>query len=230
MSVLWVRFVSLVAVIFAFAPASIASSLYELESDLSDRARFKSFGQKTWATIDPLELSRGQPVPDLSDWTGAGAGSDVKQILTLIAFAEAGAKGYDAIHYGARKQPKAAPTQLRIKDIQAWVRATPGQPHAIGRYQFIPKTFNRLVRHLKLAGTTRFDAQTQDLMASVLLEEAGLSAWQRGELRQERFMDALAKIWAGLPTRNGKSYYHGYAKNRATITRSFYSAEMKKIR
>jgi len=33
-------------------------------------------------------------------------------------------------------------------------------------------------------------------------------------------MDNLALIWAGLPQADGRSAYHGYAGNRATITRT----------
>ena len=42
-------------------------------------------------------------------------------------------------------------------------------------------------------------------------------------------MDNLARIWAGLPLPSGKSAYHGYAGNRATITRAFYAEQMGRI-
>jgi len=42
-------------------------------------------------------------------------------------------------------------------------------------------------------------------------------------------MNNLAKIWAGLPNSTGKSYYHGHAGNRATMTWARFRAEMEKI-
>jgi hypothetical protein len=34
---------------------------------------------------------------------------------------------------------------MTIEQIYAWIKAILGQPHAIGRYQFIPATLRRLV-------------------------------------------------------------------------------------
>ena len=37
---------------------------------------------------------------------------------------------------------------MTLDEIFAWIAATPGQPHAIGRYQFIPDTLRMLVNRL----------------------------------------------------------------------------------
>jgi hypothetical protein len=42
-------------------------------------------------------------------------------------------------------------------------------------------------------------------------------------------MNNLAKIWAGLPNSTGKSHYHGYAGNQATMTWARFDAEMAMI-
>ena len=57
----------------------------------------------------------------------------------------------------------------------------------------------------------RFTPQVQDALADLLLIEAGFQQFQRGEMPRAEFMHNLAKIWAGLPLPNGKSYYQGYA-------------------
>ncbi|WP_158972296.1 lysozyme family protein [Chachezhania sediminis] len=118
---------------------------------------------------------------------------------------------------------------MTMEEITDWVKGTPGQHHAIGRYQFIPSTFRNLQQRLGLPHGARFSAQVQDRMASVLLVDAGYSEFLNGALDPDAFMDRLARIWAGLPLRSGKSAYHGHAGNRATISRAFYSKQVKAI-
>ena len=151
------------------------------------------------------------------------------KLRSLIAAAEAGRKGYDAVQHGARIRPAKAPTRMTIAEIEAWIRATPGQPHAIGRYQMVPATLRSLVGRAGLSADTVFDARTQDRLAAYLLEDAGYNAFMAGQLGRNAFMDNLARIWAGLPTRSGRSHYHGYAGNAATITRAEFHRHMSAI-
>lgn len=155
--------------------------------------------------------------------------SDVARLRSLIASAEAGKAGYDAVQYGATVRPSKRPTQMTIAEIYAWIDDTPGQPHAIGRYQFIPPTLRTLVNELGLSGNSRFSPRVQDALADRLLEDAGLSRFAAGEMNQTAFMNNLAKIWAGLPNSSGKSHYEGYAGNKAVFTWAHFQAEMDKI-
>lgn len=150
-------------------------------------------------------------------------------VLDLIAEAEAGPNGYDAVHYGATVKPPEPPSRLTLGDIYAWIDDTPGQPHAIGRYQFIPATLKRLARVLGLPPTARFSPALQDRMAERLLMEAGLDDFNSGEIERGTFMNNIARVWAGLPNANGRSHYHGYAGNKATISRARFEREMKRI-
>ncbi|MGR3761852.1 hypothetical protein ACUXV3_17235 [Roseobacteraceae bacterium NS-SX3] len=152
-----------------------------------------------------------------------------KQLMALIASAEAGKAGYDAVQHGARQRPPKNPTQMTIAEIYAWIEATPGQPHAIGRYQLIPATLRRLVEHQGVKPQARFSPELQDRLAHQLIEEAGYTAFLAAGLDRGEFMLNLAKIWAGLPTASGKSYYDGYAGNRATLTWAHFEAEMQRI-
>lgn len=151
------------------------------------------------------------------------------RLLQLIAAAEAGPDGYDAVQHGARIRPDKRPTDMTIGEIYNWIVATPGQPHAIGRYQFIPDTLRRLVSQAGFDRRTPFSPAVQDQLAEILLADAGLASFQAGGLTRHGFMNNLAKIWAGLPTSNGKSYYDGYAGNHATMTWARYDAEMRQI-
>lgn len=160
----------------------------------------------------------------------APMGSDPRhRLLALIAEAEAGAAGYDAIQHGARIRPAKPPTAMTLAEIDAWTRATPGQPHAIGRYQFIPATLRRLVKRHDVPSSTVFSPRVQDALARSLLEDAGYSAFRAGRLSRDAFMHNLARIWAGLPTATGKSHYEGYAGNAATLSRARFEREMARI-
>lgn len=153
----------------------------------------------------------------------------MKRLRALIEQAESRQDGYNAVQHGATVRPKRLPTQMTLAEIFAWIKNTPGQPHAIGRYQFIPKTLARLVDILGIGASATFSPALQDRLADVLLREAGLQDLKRGDMSRQAFMKNLAKIWAGLPMENGRSYYHGYAGNKASISWAKFDAEMAKI-
>ncbi|MGP6089679.1 hypothetical protein [Antarctobacter jejuensis] len=155
--------------------------------------------------------------------------SQAAKIRDLIAQAEAGRKGYDEVNGGARVKPPKPPTQMTVQEIYDWIDATPGQPHAIGRYQFIPATLRRLVSDQRVSRRAVFSPALQDQLADQLLAEAGLLAFKRGEITRRSFMYRLAKIWAGLPLPSGKSYYEGYAGNKATMTWARFDGAMAQI-
>lgn len=156
-------------------------------------------------------------------------GSDVERIRTIISRAESRRDGYDAVQHGAKRRPPKRPTAMTIAEIFAWIKATPGQPHAIGRYQFIPATLRRVVREAGVNPKAKFSPQIQDRLADVLLKDAGLQLLRAGKINRRTFMNNLAKIWAGLPNQTGKSHYHGYAGNKASVTWAYFEREMRKI-
>ncbi|KMK68689.1 hypothetical protein [Puniceibacterium sp. IMCC21224] len=166
-----------------------------------------------------------------SGWAGISAlsGTPVERIRQLIGHAESRQAGYNAVQHGATKRPARRPTEMTIAEIYDWIDDTPGQPHAIGRYQFIPATLKRLVTKKGVSLQQVFSPPVQDLLADVLLVEAGLIAMRSGAMERHQFMDNLAKIWAGLPNSSGKSHYHGFAGNRATMSWAHFDAEMGKI-
>jgi hypothetical protein len=153
----------------------------------------------------------------------------VDRLLALVARAEAGRAGYDAVQAGARIKPPMPPTEMTLRAIYEWIAATPGQPHAIGRYQFIPATLRRVAKKRRFGPDTRFTRGVQDALAVVLLEEAGLTRFKAGTLDRRPFMRNLARIWAGLPLPSGKSYYHGHAGNKATMSWAHFESEMRRI-
>lgn len=160
---------------------------------------------------------------------GQSGGAQMDRLLSLISAAESPRLGYDSVVLSARIRPSKPPSQMTLDEITAWVRATPGQHHAIGRYQIIPATFQRVQRALGLSGSTIYNRRTQDMMGRYLVAEAGYSDFLAGRISRGQFMDQLAKVWAGFPLANGRSAYHYIAGNRATISRANFEAQMAAI-
>lgn len=183
----------------------------------------KARAPMNFATVKKHAKDRKRAIPAAS---GFGHAARLKHLIGRV---EAGRDGYDAVQFGARIRPGKPPTQMTIGEIFQWIRATPGQQHAIGRYQFIPATLKALVQQAGLSSNTVFSQQVQDHLADFLLEDAGYDAFLEGRISRHRFMENLAMIWAGFPTSTGRSYYHGQAGNRAVITWHEFDAHMLKI-
>jgi hypothetical protein len=154
---------------------------------------------------------------------------NIADLLSLIARAEAGPDGYDAINHGARIRTQRPPSQMTLGEIYAWIVATPGQPHAIGRYQFIPDTLRHVAQVSGFGPETVFSPDVQDALALVLLEEAGLREFEAGQVPRRSFMAELAQIWAGLPLPSGRSHYEGYAGNSATMSWAEFESGLARI-
>lgn len=157
-------------------------------------------------------------------------GTATAQLLHLIASVEADpSKGYDSVQFQARVKPPKPPTAMTLDEIHAWIRATPGQQHAIGRYQIVPQTLRGLQKQLDLPGHLVFDAALQDRMADALLRFAGYDRFLAGKLSRRGFMNNLARVWAALPNSSGRSHYHGLAGNRAAFTWAHFTDRMQAI-
>ncbi|MEP2921740.1 MAG: hypothetical protein ABJP06_13535 [Sulfitobacter sp.] len=153
----------------------------------------------------------------------------VHVIRQIIEQAESRRDGYDAVQHGARIKPARKPTQMTVAEIYEWIEATPGQPHAIGRYQFIPMTLRRVMKKVGAHPSQRFSPALQDQLADVLLAEAGYHEIKAGRLSRRAFMNNLAKIWAGLPNDTGRSHYAGYAGNKASMSWERFDAQMAQV-
>jgi hypothetical protein len=154
----------------------------------------------------------------------------VDRLRHVIGRAESPRAGYDAVQHGARIKPRKRPTDMTIGEIYDWIAATPGQPHAIGRYKFIPDMLRRVVNKVGARRSDRFSPALQDQLADVLLNDAAFGRFMAGKLPAEDFINNLAAIWAGLPTTTGQSKYHGYAGNKATVSLAYFRSEIAKMR
>ncbi|PRY80157.1 hypothetical protein CLV80_1017 [Yoonia maritima] len=225
--------------IFISLCALLASPAAAQDIDLSGFYSISSSHE--WDTISTAQFWKAaQTTGGLNQWVASqrqshsrlqfqANGSSISRLLSLIAVAEADSRGYDTIHHGATRLPSDLPTNMTVGQVLAWVEATPRQPHAIGRYQFIPSTLRDLMRRGGYSHNMRFSPALQDNLADILLKDAGYDAFTEGRIGRTRFMNNLAKVWAGLPTSTGRSAYDGYAGNRATITWATFDREMASI-
>lgn len=204
-------------------PFAARQPLFEMRHSTEGQARLASL------FVDNSKRSLFAPPRLGGDVLLRQTNSKATRLHDLIARAEAGAMGYDAVQHGARIKPPKPPTDMTLQDIYDWITATPGQPHAIGRYQFIPATLRHTAKRLDLPPSTRFTPAVQDRLTNVLLADAGFQKAQQGAMKTETFMLNLAKIWAGLPLPSGRSYYQGYAGNKATMAYEDYEREVRAI-
>jgi conjugal transfer mating pair stabilization protein TraG len=138
-------------------------------------------------------------------------------LLSLIAMPES-AGNYNA-WYGNAGQGEVDLATLSVDQIRALqadlVRKQGGS--AIGRYQILDDTLDILVERLGLRGSERFTPELQDRLALELARDAGMDAWQGGQLTDAAFAHNLAQIWAALPKDgSNRSFYAGVQSNRAT--------------
>jgi muramidase (phage lysozyme) len=152
-----------------------------------------------------------------------------RALLDFIAGLESGGN-YNAVYGNARAtRDLSAFTLDQINALQLAHGKRYGSS-AFGRYQFIRKTLLGLRTRLGLSGADRFTPELQDRLALSLLVARGLRRWQRGEMSDERFMDALSREWASLPYRTGRSYYAGDGLNHALATREQVRAVLREMR
>lgn len=64
-----------------------------------------------WSSMDAFELSSPSLGPRANPRIVNGEGSRLDQLFDMIASAEAGPKGYDAIHYSAIRHPAKHPVK-----------------------------------------------------------------------------------------------------------------------
>jgi len=218
-------------------PAQVNSAFLRQSQSASDRRNLIIALLVSRGVESPL-LPRREAVSDAlrqdaalpSDQPPQGAPGDaVTRLLSLIASAEAGADGYNAVNYRATVRPPKLPTELTIAEIFVWIDETPRQNHAIGRYQIIPMTLSYLIAAENISGDAVYTAELQDRLARRLLDEAGFQEFLSGQLSAGDFQDSLAFVWAGLPLRSGLSAYDGIAENKATITRKDYDDRFAQI-
>ena len=204
-----VRFwLALVLVVLAGGARAELQSLFPRNEEIPDTVTraglFAPTGNQGFFAPLPERAERVRVSP-LASGTGT---AQVDRLLSLIARAEAGSAGYNAVQHGARVRPAALPTQMTLGEIYQWIDDTPGQPHAIGRYQFIPPTLRRVARGVwagnpvhaggaRCVGVGAVKRCRLRAFSGGGVGSSPLHAQPRADLGRAAFDGGMARIWGG---------------------------------
>ena len=125
-----------------------------------------------------------------------------RQWLDLIAYAEGTDKTRSGQGYRTMFGGGQALSLERHPDTVVRTKSFPRGSAAAGRYQFMPATWAEAA---KAKGLQTFGPQEQDIGAIYLLERAGIDPTRDAPTPEN--IDKAARIWASLPTLQGKSFY-----------------------
>lgn len=105
-----------------------------------------------------------------------------------------------------------------------------GRLHAVGRFQIIGVTLQKLVDARCITGAELFTDRVQDRAFRCLIENHRPAVWHYLKTGDgiEQAADAMALEWSSLPWRNGHSYYGG--ADRAHATREQLIAALEAVR
>lgn len=141
--------------------------------------------------------------------------------LNLMGDVE-GPRGFGTVSDFAPVLPDAALTEMtlaQVLDYQRQIRALGTISSAVGRYQFIYPTLQRLVSEQGIAANLIFDAEVQTYLARFLMHECGFYDPQTDLLT---LGNCLAGVWAALPLvsgpRQGQSAYADDGINHAFVS------------
>ena len=167
----------------------------------------------------------------------AATQNSVTPLLDFIGNKES--KGYDDISglVSQSRYPTRPLTEMTIQEVLDWQESIDASQNseASGRYQIMEDTLrgynndktvgpgSPLYTRSGLSSGDLFSPVNQDKMATVLLEQRGLTRFLNGTLTREQFANNLASEWASLPLvtgeNAGRSKYAGdTAGNRALTT------------
>lgn len=143
-------------------------------------------------------------------------------LLSTVAKGES--RGNYNAYFGNASNTDVRLTDMSIDEVLRWQKdyVENGSPSsAVGRYQIIRPTLEKLVRELKLDGTQKFDEAMQDRMAIALMERRGSIDYVDGKISRDEFAANLSQEWAALPKITGEnpeqSFYAGDGLNKANI-------------
>jgi muramidase (phage lysozyme) len=150
--------------------------------------------------------------------------SEVHNLLDVIGKYESRGN-YNALVYGNGKTPTETDlTSMTIEEVQQYQKGMIDRGHAstaVGKYQVIENTLSETVRKLGLdPKTTKFDENTQDMIAIELMKGRGLEAYLQNPNDETfaKFQNELAREWASLPyDSSGRGHYDGKNRNKANV-------------
>jgi muramidase (phage lysozyme) len=154
--------------------------------------------------------------PSMGDYKVEQPDNNNTPLHAVVKQAESGGN-YDALYGTNSKVPLSNMTIGEVMALQKHYVDSGSPSSAAGAYQFLRPTLSSLVKSGAVSLNDPFDKNTQDRLATALMERRGLSDFKSGKITKEQFLDNLSKEWAGLPTTSGQSYYEGDGLNHSTV-------------
>lgn len=200
----------------------------------SQAHRARSSGIRSVSAKDIYENMAFFGLDQLAAPSSLESGSPEELVLRFVSALEA-PNGYDDYFRGVRLPPPLPLSQMTLGDVMAW-QVDAGQRRqgykpasvAVGNYQVITDTMNRVVRKLGLDLTESFDAPMQDRIGLHLLYGRGFGEFLTGAISPEQFANNLAHEWAALPLLSGpdagKSAYWRDGVNKALVSAPVFRA------
>lgn len=132
-------------------------------------------------------------------------------------------RGYnETLGYGAYTGGDKNLVGMTLAEIDALQTAMLKHPNnklnssALGRYQIVRTTLRKIKKAMGLLDDTLYNEKTQDHLCLYLLEGRGLSKFLDGRMKEDTFLNNLAKEWASIPTTSGKGYYDNQSRTPVT--------------
>lgn len=187
--------------------------------------------EEAGSSTKPTSLAAAGAAVGLSQPDGAQAGTNPQGTSSMAQIASQtaplldkigeleGNSRYD-IEFGGGKIDLPNMTIEQVLKHQEDQRQKGAKSTAVGKYQFIYKTLEELVRRnpKDFPKDRKFDKATQDELAAILLKRRGLDKYLAGNISKEEFAKNLSKEWASLPNPDtGKSYYDGDGLNHSLM-------------
>lgn len=163
-----------------------------------------------------------QPATALADAPSREVGFSANDVdfLNLMGDLEAPG-GFGQVFNGVPLLPPERLEEMTIGEVLAYqrqIRALGTVSSAVGRYQFIHNTLQRLVSDLGISDDLIFDGEVQTFLARALMSDCGFYEPAQDSLV---LADCLAGVWAALPVatgpRRGQSAYADDGLNRALV-------------
>jgi len=141
----------------------------------------------------------------------------------LLGLLRSGEGGWDSANRGYAGDTPGGIPGLSKKTLGQWFEYQARGFHALGAYQFIPRTLQLAARELGLSTNTVMTPAVQDRLAVQLMvgsKRPRLAAYMKGKSNDlDAALDDLALEWASVATRGGGTAYPGQGGNAASITR-----------
>jgi len=181
----------------------IASKGIKIEKSTAKDVKVSAGGGQASGRLPPLKMD-------------SATSGKVGELLNFIARYESG--GDYNIMVGGKRGNLTDMTVGEVLNMQKDMIAKGYESSAVGRYQYIRKTLAGTAAQMGMdVDSTKFNEKTQDSLAIQTLRTIGLENWLDGKLDDGAFLNNVARIWAGIPTTSGGSYYTGVGSNKAGV-------------